>query len=113
MGCGNSKNKDSKDKKEDNTIPYEMKDCLIPEYQEVFDKGSELLKNTEDIRAGLLDTVEAALGVIEGDRLVDGSMYDGIKALLITSSGINEGKFPTNALDFSEEAPFIVLKVDD
>eukprot|EP01015_Nassula_variabilis_P013476 TRINITY_DN2108_c0_g2_i3.p1 TRINITY_DN2108_c0_g2~~TRINITY_DN2108_c0_g2_i3.p1 ORF type:complete len:245 (+),score=73.95 TRINITY_DN2108_c0_g2_i3:65-799(+) len=88
--------------------------CIRDRYQrrvhgEVFSKGEELLKNAEDLRAGLMDTREKAFELIEAQRLIDPTVYDAIKALLVTAAATNEGKFPTSSLEFQEETPFLVI----
>jgi hypothetical protein len=107
MGCGAGKEDNSK--KKENSIPYEMKDCKIPDFMELFSKAETLLKNAEEIRAGILDSKDDAFELIDGDRIVEPTLYDAVKALLLAITIDNGGKFPASALEVKKEAPFVVI----
>lgn len=102
MGCGSSSASDNPDE-----IKTEMKKTLIPSYDDLFSKISEVLEKCEKIRGGLQDNTDDMLELSNAELLKKPELVDAINAWLWSVSASCEGHIAKANLKIEENSPYI------
>lgn len=103
MGCGASKDKNSK------RISDSFELIGFPNFDAFFEDAQKLLENAEEIRSGVIDSKKASAEISHTFKLKDPKYIDVAQVLLWSISAENGGKIIKADIDVTSEAPFLKL----